>query len=267
MRPIILYRDFDCGSHEIAAASKYFDLTNSRMDIRSGDLVIGRYSVLPFYREQERDIQLAGAHLINSYQQHQYVADLRQWYPDLEGLTPKTWFDSQSMMEDPYQGPYVVKGMTNSRKDLWHTHMFAPTKADAIQVAIRLQQDTLIGQQPIVFRQYLPLKEYDRSILNAPIAYEWRFFFAYQELLCGAWYWSSYINETKPVPLPCRVPGKFLEQVIERIGGKVNFVVVDVAELADGSFTVVELNDGQMSGPSENDLDILYRRLREVVQP
>lgn len=273
MHAIILYRDYDFSVNEITAARPHFDLTNSRMQIQKDDLVIGRYSVLPYYLEQQRDIMIAGANLINSYDQHMYVADLRRWYQDLREptvggavLTPKTWFDSRSMIEDQtYAGPYIVKGITNSRKDMWFTHMFAETKADAMEVAVRLQQDTLISQQPLVFRQYVPLKEYDKSVLGAPIAYEWRFFFAYGELLCGAWYWSSYIDEDKPTPPVDRVPFSFLGEVIARIRDKVNFVVVDVAETADGEFMVVELNDGQMSGPSENNLDQLYGNLRRVI--
>lgn len=273
MHAVILYRDYDFSQAELAAARPHFDLTNTRMSIKRDDLVIGRYSVLPYYQEQARDINVVGAQLINSYDQHMYVADLRRWYEDLREptsdgamLTPKTWFDSRAMIEDAsYDGPYIVKGITNSRKDMWFTHMFAQTKADAMEVAVRLQQDTLISQQPIVFRQYVPLKEYDKSVLGAPIAYEWRFFFAYGELLCGAWYWSSYIDENKPVPPVERVPYAFLGEVNKRIRDKVNFVVVDVAETIDGEFMVVELNDGQMSGPSENNLDLLYKRLRQVV--
>lgn len=273
MHAVILYRDYDFSQAEIAAARPHFDLTNTRMSIKRDDLVIGRYSVLPYYQEQVRDINAIGAQLINSYDQHMYVADLRRWYEDLREpmsdgamLTPKTWFDSRAMIEDAsYDGPYVVKGITNSRKDMWFTHMFAQTKADAMEVAVRLQQDTLISQQPIVFRQYVPLKEYDKSVLGAPIAYEWRFFFAYGELLCGAWYWSNYIDENKPIPPVERVPYSFLGEVNKRIRDKVNFVVVDVAETVDGEFMVVELNDGQMSGPSENNLDLLYKRLRQVV--
>lgn len=272
-RPIILYRDYDFSVDEIAAARPYFDLTNTRMQIRERDIVIGRYSVLPFYREQARDIMIAGADLINSYEEHLYAADIRKWYPDLAKptpfsamLTPQTWMSSEELMDDKtYHGPYVVKGITNSKKHSWKTHMFAQTKTEAIEVMARLQEDTLIGQQPIVFRRFIPLKIYDIAVNGMPIGYEWRFFIAYGEVLCGAWYWSSYIREDVEPPPATRVPAAFLGEVVRRIRDHINFVVVDVAETAEGEFMVVELNDGQMSGPSENNLGELYRTLHQTV--
>jgi hypothetical protein len=273
MRPIILYRDYDFSVDEIAAARPYFDLTNTRMQIKKDDLVIGRYSVLPFYREQARDVMMAGATLINSYEEHLYAADIRKWYADLSVptpfaamLTPRTWMSSEELMADTScDGPFVVKGITNSKKHSWNTHMFAQTKRDAIEVMLRLQEDSLIGQQPIVFRRFIPLKAYDIAVNGMPIGYEWRFFIAYGEVLCGAWYWSSYIREDVEPPPATRVPAAFLGEVCRRIGSKINFVVVDVAETADGEFMVVELNDGQMSGPSENNLGELYRSLHQTV--
>ena len=79
MRPLILFREIpNQGKDEIKVACKYFDLTDSRMDIEPNDLVIGRYSVLPFYEEMERDIMLADAKLINTLSQHKYIANLME---------------------------------------------------------------------------------------------------------------------------------------------------------------------------------------------
>lgn len=59
-----------------------------------GHIVIPRYSALPFYKEVEEEINMIGGHMINSYQQHQYVADIKNWYPDLQQFTPKILLDS-----------------------------------------------------------------------------------------------------------------------------------------------------------------------------
>lgn len=273
MRPVILYRDFDFSAKEFQAAQKHFTLTNTRTSVGTDDLVIGRYSVLPFYREQERDIAALGGKLINSYPEHMYVADVRSWYPDLYAqtdfgarLTPRSWFTAEEMMRDStYDGPYVVKGATNSRKDLWWSHMWAGSKAQAMEVAVRLTQDALIGQQQIIFREYVPLRQHATTILGAPVGYEWRFFMAYGQILCGAWYWSSFYDKDAPSLSPERVPAAFLGEVAHRIGSKVNFCTIDVAETRDGEFVVIELNDGQMAGLSENDPDAFYARLRVAV--
>jgi hypothetical protein len=54
--------------------------------------------------------------------------------------------------------------------------------------------------------------------------------------------------------------------VIDRVGDRANFYAVDVAQTVAGDWIVIELNDGQMSGLSENDPEILYCNLLETVQ-
>lgn len=273
MRPLILFREFDTPTAELEAIIRHFHATSSRMTVLAGDLVVGRYSVLPFYLEQARDIHLAGAELINTFDQHDFVADLRRWYEVLKGgtdigtrITPRTWASSEEMMDDKsYSGPYIVKGITNSKKHMWKTHMFAEDRLAALQVMSRLQEDALLAAQPIVFREYVPLKRLATGLNGMPITKEFRFFFCYGELLVGGFYWSSHVADLEQVPDWREVPGAFLEQVNKRIRDHVNFYVVDIAQTATGDWMVVELNDGQMSGPSECDLDALYGRLAEVL--
>lgn len=274
-RPVILYRSFDTPPAEQEAMRRHFGYGcyDSRMSIASGELVVGRYSVLPFYQEQERDIRLAGAHLINSSHQHDFVADLRRWYTVLKDgtelgsqITPRTWYSAEDMMDDKsYAGPYVVKGITNSKKHMWKTHMFAETKEEAIKVMCRLQEDALLHTQPIVFREYVPLKQLLVGLNGMPVTKEFRFFFCNGELLVGGFYWSSHVADLEQVSDWNEVPLAFLGEVNKLVSPHVPFYVVDIAQTAAGNWMVVELNDGQMSGPSECDLDVLYGRLAEVL--
>jgi hypothetical protein len=82
-RNIILYRGIDFEKEELSEAHQFFECTRRRPDIRKDDLVIGRYSLLPFYLERAKDIQYVGAKLINDYQQHRYIADLQNYVVDL----------------------------------------------------------------------------------------------------------------------------------------------------------------------------------------
>lgn len=274
MIPVVLYRDFDTPPEELEAMRRHMLCFSSRMDLGPDLLVVGRYSVLPFYREQERDIlAYPGTRLINTHDQHDFVADLRRWYEVIKdgtvfgaSVTPKTWCSSEELMDDKSAvGPFVVKGITNSKKHLWKTHMFAETKADAMKVMCRLQEDSLLHTQPIVFRQYVPLVQLGVGLNGMPITKEFRFFFCRGELLTGGFYWSSHVGDIAEVPDWNEVPLAFLGEVSARIRDHVEFFVVDVAQTAAGDWMVVELNDGQMSGPSECDLDALYGRLAEVL--
>ena len=62
-----------------------------------------------------------------------------------------------------------------------------------------------------------------------------------------------------------KCPRDFLEEVIEKVGKNINFYAVDIAETAEGKWIVVELNDGMMSGTSENNLDELYGNFARVI--
>jgi len=247
---------------ELASATKYFDCIESRMLIQPGDLVIGRYSVLPFYKEQERDIKLAGAQLINSYEQHLYVADMKNWVYDLKELTPETWDRLENL---PNDCSFVLKGETNSRKHEWDTMMFAEDKKAAGQIHSLLCKDGLIGYQDIYIRKYVPLKTHMIGIQGLPITHEFRFFICYGQVLCGGYYWSNHVDDLPVKPDVNDVPQELLQEVIRRVGNKINFYVVDVAQTATGDWIVIELNDGQMSGVQENIPEELYSNLKRVI--
>jgi hypothetical protein len=265
MRHGILYRDFDMQPEERNAIQTHFSsanrfYTDSRMDVKTGDVVVGRYSVLPFYSEQERDLNRVGATLINTHRQHCYIAEM-DWVDDLEGLTPKTWRDISTL---PDSGAFVLKGETNSRKHLWSTHMFAENRAAVGGVMCRLLDDTFIGQQKIVAREYVPLVTYTHGIGGVPITKEFRCFMLRDRLLSIGYYWASHSEDDVVLaakPNRDDVPRDLLVDVARRIGDKCNFYVVDVAEKVSGGWMVVELNDGQMSGLSCCEPDELYSNL------
>jgi hypothetical protein len=266
-KPVVLLRTLPGqDAEEIKAIEKHFPILDSRLDIKPNDLVIGRYSVLPFYEEQHRDILSVGARLINSYKQHRYIANLMNWYEDLKGLTPETW---PSLEAAPGDGPFILKGATNSRKFQWDTHMFAATRRDASLVCTELQNDSLIGYQDIVVRRYVPLKTYYTSFHGLPITKEFRFFVCAGEILSGGYYWASHTEDLKDlhniVPDWEEVPTSLIDAVISRVGEKAFFYAVDVAQTEAGDWIVIELNDGQMSGLSDNDPEELYKNLSFVL--
>jgi len=250
---------------ELGAARAQFVCVPQRSKVPNGSIAIGRYSVLPFYKELEADLAERGSTLINSYPQHQYVADISAWYPDLQAITPETWLSWDQLPDDV--GPVVVKGRTNSRKFSWKTHMFAESKRAASEVAWRLLEDAVVGQQDLCFRRFVPLRTYHVGLQGLPITEEYRFFVCDGEVLCGAYYWSGHTDDIDDKPDPTRIPTAFLADVLSRVGRRVRFYVVDVGITAEGKPIVIELNDGQMSGLSDNDPAVLYRRLRELLGP
>jgi len=261
--PTILYRLSPglMDEAELTAAKKHFVTYKSRMSALGGDLVIGRYSVLPFYQELENDLGVVGAKLVNTYRQHRYVADLQNYVADLGDLTFRTW-NFRDLHTLPDSMSFVLKGETNSKKGKWLTHMFAKDKRAAVEVFTNLQDDSLLAQQDIYVREYIPLKKLMEGIGGQPITLEFRFFILYGHVASSGYYWSSYVEEMGKVPSPSLVPQEFLQKAIDRVKDNVPFFVMDVAQTESGDWLVVELNDGQMSDLSENDPNILYRNMK-----
>lgn len=271
MSAIILYRKFDTSEEEVEVINDFFPATAMRTALPPADeewLVIGRYSVLPYYQELVRDLKIKNASLINSYQQHEFVADIGEWSVVLGDLTPMTWVQGE-FNHLPQDASFVLKGQTNSKKFLWDTHMFAKDRAAVRDVLSRLLDDTLIGSQTIYAREYVPLITYDIALNGLPITKEFRFFVLYGEVLCGGFYWSNFIDDIHKsgyLPDVEEVPDEFLKAVTDRIGDRIPFYVVDVAQAKDLRWLVTDVNDGQMSGLSEIQPRALYMGMSRVLK-
>jgi hypothetical protein len=214
--------------------------------------------VLPFYKEVEKEVQHKGSRLINTYQQHTNIADITKW--DLGELTPKTWTNWSNLP----QGSYVLKGKTNSKKFSWNTCMFAKTREDIPIIARRLYDDTFISEQGIVVREYVPLKTLCIGINDLPIANEFRTFWYKDQMIAKGFYWAShaeYEKDSEWTDEAYKVALKAAKMLCDRL----NFYVIDVAQKVDGSWIVMEINDGQMSGLSMINPEEFYRRLAEVL--
>jgi hypothetical protein len=261
----ILYRNNIDWRQEENFAKKYFSCISSRTLVESGDLIIPRFSAYPFYKELEDDVKLSGGNLINSYNEHQYIADLGNWIWDLYEFTPKTW----NKLEDlPEEGPFFLKGETNSKKYNFNTHCYAKNKREAIEVHGRLCDDSLISCQKIYIREYIPLVKYMDGLQGLPITKEFRFFCYKDKILSGGYYWSSHIDEIKEKNYsidPSEVPLDFLNKLTNIIKYNATFYVIDVAQTQNGNWILIELNDGSQSGLSENNPDILYKNLFEIL--
>lgn len=263
MQPVIYYRDSLADEKEINVLKTFFKSTTSRVGIKN-KLCICRYSAYPFYKELEEDLSLQGSQLINSYRQHRFVADLGNYTEVLGDLTPKTW--NRIELVPDWAFPVVVKGETSGRKFLWKSHMFAENREKAIDILCKLQDDGLLRDQNIYFRQFVKLKTYLVGLNGLPITKEFRVFVCDGKILSKGYYWTNYFDDLPEVPNTNDIPEEFLKKVIDAIGESVRFYAVDVAQMDNGEWIVVELNDGQQSGLSDNDPKVLYKNLKETLK-
>lgn len=261
-KPVVLFRRGLDHEEEFEIVKKYFDVVEYRSQVPSDSLVIARFSALPYYHELEVDLASKNSVLINSKREHDWISDF-DWYYYLKEFTPRTWFEYEVHLAD-YDGPMVLKGRTNSRKHQWRTHMYAHDRASMYDVASRLANDPLIGPQGLIYREYVPLKEVERCpISEQPYVNEWRFFFYKTHLLSVDYYWTNCSEPEKFKLAPEAV--ELADEVAAIASEHTSFFVLDIAEKAEGGWLLIEVNDGQMSGLSNNDPDILWSNMRRTL--
>lgn len=260
----LLFRPCLDTEREWEIAKEHSSCHSSRNDPSlSNSIVIGRYSVLPYYKELEDDLAHIGASLINSYAQHCWVADASNW-ADLLGpdITPPV-FSCENYYKLP-EGAYIIKGKTNSRKHKWATHMFAPTRADIGRVVSRLLDDPFVSEQGLIIRPYVKLHSFGEAINSLPITNEWRTFWYKGRYVAGGWYWANH-PEFKPEGYIPEMALDIACDAAQKVRDYINFYVIDVALTATGKWIVIELNDGQMSGLADIDVNNFYCKLEEEI--
>lgn len=253
----VLFRKQLSTEEELDVCQRYFDTKEYRSHIDENQLVIGRYSVLPFYNELEVDLENKNSFLINNFNQHQWITNF-DWYNQLSDFTFKTWFSEFDLPDDGTQ--FVVKGKINSRKHAWNSLMYAPDKKTAIRIASDLRKDSMIGEQGIIFREYEKLVTYEIGINDLPFTNEWRFFIYKNNILAYGYYWSIAERILSNNEIPQQAID-FVQKISDIASKYVNFYVLDIAQKEDGSWILVEINDGQMSGLSEINPEELYKNL------
>lgn len=259
MKPTLLFRKFNFCKQEIEIAKKYFNVVESRVNLPNQQ-VIGRYCVVPFYHELQRDLIIQNSSLINSILEHQYIANF-DYYEDVKQFTPKSYFELKDVPKDG--GPFFIKGRTNSKKHLGFNKVVAQNYEELTKLYFEHLADEQINQQGIVIREFIKLKTLSQGIDGFPFTNEWRLFFYKDQLVDYGYYWSN--SDIIPDKTELTIDGiNFAKKIAKIISDKTNFFVVDIAQKESREWTLIEINDGQQSGLSEIDPDDFYRNLSKL---
>lgn len=232
-------------------------------NIPAGSIVIPRFRAIPFGKELEQEIQAVGSQLVNSFKQHQQVANLFNWVGLLERLTPPAY--TVDDIPNLPEGEWFVKGATNSIKNRWFDCCYAPTTKDLTRVVRNNQLDMYVGTQELVIRPFQSYRKIGEAVDGRPVFNERRCFFFDGELISAANYWSSFPEyQVKAIN-----PDQFtiaVNEAIKKVGDIARFMVVDFAEYVDGSWGVVEINDGVMSGLSDNPPAVVWQHVYDAIR-
>jgi ATP-grasp domain, R2K clade family 2 len=186
------------------------------------------------------------------YQNCHYLPDSLKFIND---HTPKTIFaeyTSDHSIDDLIEKakifngkPVIIKDYVKSEKHYWDTACFVADPSDTAKLKdtisnfLKLRDKYLnVG---IVIREFIPLKHLAiHSKSGMPLTEEYRLFF-YEQKLVGTYdYWEEGQYDI------ARPDTSLFEEIAKGIES--NFFTMDIAKHSDGSFIIIELGDGQVSG-------------------
>jgi len=217
-------------------------------------------------------LQSRGVQLINTPSAYRVCHYLPDSYQFIEDVTPRSvWlklagtvdFDEVLQALAPFGNcPVVLKDYVKSQKHYWAEACFIPAADDAAGVQrvvrrfVELQGEEL--NEGLVFREYVPLRivgTHPKSGL--PLAAEFRSFWLDGEPVLSHRYWGDLTAFDTELPLAA------LRDIAARIPSR--FFTMDVAFKDDGSWTIVELGDGQVAGlPAPQLAPELFHRLAQA---
>ncbi|MGK5506702.1 ATP-grasp domain-containing protein [Brevibacillus formosus] len=226
----------------------------------------------PYLYQKLYDALLAkNIELINTPEKYVHCHYLPESYEVIKDFTPlSVWLHKEEIdasFANVYrivnrfgQAPIMIKDYVKSRKHDWNEACYIPDASDKEKVQqvtsrfLELQQDEL--NEGVVFRKFVKLQFLTHhSQSNMPLSQEYRVFFLDGEPMYMANYWEEgQYDETPPDLQP------FLE-VAKKI--KSRFFTMDIAKLENGSWTILELGDAQVSAlPEQADRFEFFTRLK-----
>ena len=168
-------------------------------------------------------------------------------YPLTEGETPRSgWIEGDdvdaawSLYANFKQQDAIIKDWVKSAKSRWKEGCFIPagTSEERFREIYRVfrEERSRLFNRGVVLREFMPIVERGSDIRGLPIVEETRLFFWHGEILVTP-------QGNPPSPLDERARW---EGIAKRFQSP--FMTIDVAYLTDGSWKIVEVGDGGVSG-------------------
>ena len=211
------------------------------------------------YMRMTEELAKRGGQLVTSLDQYMHCYHFPNWYGCMGAdLTPRSiWFEgpnfdldniSNIVSKEFGSSGLIIKDYIKSRKHDWYNSCYIASAQDANEVKrvttnfIDGQGEYLVGG--LVYREFINLRKIGlHSKSRLPLVNEHRFFVLNGKPLYQAPYWfEGDYSGAAPT-----------QDIISPILSKVqsSFYAVDVAEKEDGSWVIVELNDGGSAGIPE----------------
>lgn len=191
--------------------------------------------------------------IINTPEQHIIAQEFDRAYPLLMGITPKSKIIS-TLTECNNAGaelgyPLFVRGSVRSCKHHGWKASVANNLLELQNIVIQFLQSVYRSRGKVIVRELVSLRHSRYSDQQFPLGREYRIFLLNGQIVGYGYYWEG-DDPLKTLSSSEKVEVIALAQkVYQRI--KVPFIAVDIGQLVDESWIVIEVNDAQFAGTSQ----------------
>lgn len=211
--------------------------------------------------------------LANTPDQHLNAQEFDRAYPKLANLTARSVMVSSADMAILAAGvksvggfPVFVKGAVQSRKSKGWKACVAESPDDLAALVVALLDLSNRSRGRVIVRELLPLRIAGHAPNGFPMGREFRVF-VYDGVVVGTgYYWETASDGLdKLTPGEVRSIHTLAVEAADRVG--THYTAVDIGQLTDGTWRVIETGDAQFSGLSRVPKIALWNALGGMHSP
>lgn len=206
--------------------------------------------------------------LLNSVEEHLRALEFDRALPLLGDLTPKSVVLRESSTPHEWQEaarslgfPLFVRGTARSRKAAGWKACVADTPDELDLLVAQMFSLPYRARGRVIVRQIVPLRHSRTSDQGFPFGREFRLFLLGERVLGCGYYWEGF----DPLRDLTRSEEREVFALAQEAARRVNvpFVAVDVGQMEDGAWTVIEVGDAQFAATGQMSRLALWNALRE----
>jgi len=226
---------------------------------------VARMGAATDYEQRYDQMAALNVRLIHTPEEYRRTSELPIWYPLIADLTARSvWFEkppSSSEIMSQFKWPVFVRGGRQTNRHQRHLSILEGP-ADFERVMEWWDADPILHWQPVVCREFIPLRLVgEQSPGVMPRAFEFRSFWWKDQCVGIGPYWMDEHYELTSVEKSAALV--LGGEVARRLN--VTFLVVDLAQRIDGTWIVIECNDGQDSGYAGVAPFLLWRKVLDII--
>lgn len=227
---------------------------------------IGYIPTFERYRQIYEALALKNIRLLNSPAEHLLVQQFDKFYPKIAGLTAPSRVIARlgevKEAVDELGFPVFLKGTVQSVKSDGWKACVAENLADAERIAGRLFSLNDRTRGKVIVRRLVKLRHTRKSAGDFPLGREYRIFVCRDKIVGLGYYWEGADELKNLTALESDRVRQLALKTAKLLAAP--YVSIDVGQLENGEWLVIEVGDPQFSGISQIPILELWSNLKNV---